>query len=325
MYERRETYRFSIPPGGDQAMVTVDGATFAARLLDTSAGGLSLRIQEPVECKIGQKVEVEIGRHDVNLTQVVRVEKDEGATILGLMRLKDQRWDEIDQVPKTPIRQVLKRKRRDWLPGVQAPIGVLLLIVGMAIGFMVWRPQHAPDLPGDKSSSMVPPQLAPSERAKPTASKPITQPAPAPQPTPASVPKAAKKPAPAPAAGNPQWPGSVAPGPPKASAAVDLPKSAPGDFQRVLPRLPRAVQFQFRQLETQATSPGPRGAWLQTQQEVQRIVELLEEQLTAVFEQSGNDEPALNKAAQPLIDNARRQIDRLHGNGSPQQETPAGS
>ncbi|MCE9553332.1 MAG: PilZ domain-containing protein [Planctomycetes bacterium] len=329
MYERRESYRFRIPPGGDQAMVTVDGATFVARLLDTSAGGLSLRIEEPVQCKIGQKVEVELGEHDFNLTRVVRVENDEGATVLGLMRLKDQRWDEIDDRPGVPIRKILKRERRDWLPGPQAPIGVLLLIVGMAIGFMVWRPQHAPDLPKDKSSNMAPPQLAPAEPAKPRASKPVPQRTPAPQPAPATVPKTAKTPASAPstvpAAESPQWPVSIAPVSPKAASAGDSPKSAQGDFQRILARLPRSVQFQFRQLESLARSPGPRGAWLQTQQEVQRIVERLEAQLASVFEQSGSDEPALNKVSQPLIDDARRKIDKLHGNSPPQRETGAGS
>ena len=327
MYERRESYRFRIPPGGDQAMVTADGAIFPARLRDTSAGGFSLRIEEPFECKIGQKVEVEVGQHDFNLAQVVRIEKDEGATVLGLMRLKDQGWDELDHVPGVPSGKLLKRERRDWLPGAQAPIGVLLLIVGMAIGFVVWRPQRAPELPGDKLSSMAPPHVAPAKSAKPLASAP--QRVRAPQAAPANVPQAAKKPVlatpPGPMEASPQWPARLAPVTPKAVSAADLPKAAADDFQRLLPRFPRTVQFQFHQLEAQATSPGPRGAWLPMQQEVQRIVEHLESQLSWVFELSGGDEPALNKAAQPLIDDARRQIDKLHENGPTQPETGAGS
>lgn len=61
MHERRQSYRFRAPPGGDQVMVTIDGATVPAILMDTSSGGYSLRIEEPWECKIGQQVEVELG------------------------------------------------------------------------------------------------------------------------------------------------------------------------------------------------------------------------------------------------------------------------
>src|SRR5690349_16470221 len=126
MFERRQSYRFRAPPGGDQAMVVgEEGVAVSAWLLDTSAGGMSIRIEGAWAPTVGQKIEIELANHDLTLAEVMRLEKDDSGATLGLKRLADDATDD-DPNLSVPLGAMLKRKRGHWHPASQAPIAALL-------------------------------------------------------------------------------------------------------------------------------------------------------------------------------------------------------
>jgi len=166
MHERRQAHRFRTSPGSDLATVTAGGRTLSARLLDTSATGFSLKTERPWEGKVGQKLEVDLNGEVCTLAEVARIEPEGDGTILGLRRLEDQHWEEADRGSGT-IREMLRRRHRHRLLGSQGSIAVLLAILGMAIGFVVWRPGSSPPEPTEQKQQTPAVRPAPVKMGRP--------------------------------------------------------------------------------------------------------------------------------------------------------------
>jgi hypothetical protein len=284
MLQRRQSHRFTVPPGGDQALVVGEGRSGEgrAKVLDTSAGGLALRIEGPWIPEVGQKVEVELSNHDVTLARVVRVERDSNGAVLGLLRLADDPTDDPQPGAVVPLGTALKRRRRPWLLSKQGQMALLPLTVGLVAGLIVWRARSAGNGPSPAPQQVEIP--APSTAG--------------PQP-----PRAETKPKDMESAATPQPVGT--PHAPRAAAPVSVPIDV--DIEAIVRRLPRNIQFQFRQLETQ-TAHAARSVGTAAQRRMQQRLERLAEQLKAAQAQSGGDVARLEQAAQPLLDEARREI-----------------
>jgi len=311
MHDRRQAYRFRASPGEDQATVTAGELSVSAQIIDTSATGLSLKIDARWPGNVGQKLELDLNGEVCTLAEVVRIEHEGESTFVGLRRLEDQHWEEAGHSRALPIREMLKRRRRHRLPGAQVPAGILLLIVGMVIGIVVWGPNRSKTDPSQQKQPPPVVQPRPTKVEQPTDGERRTtaSKAAAAQPVGSSSRPVSGPPSPVISIAKPAPTAGTHPAPADAGSST----SESIQLDQLLPKLPRSTQFQFRQLETKVQGARSHVNSLQAQREIQDVMERLEKQLAALFQQSSEDEAAFSRAAQPAIEEAGRQIDALRG------------